>query len=168
MIIGKTRTNQPVEKEEGFDTEVQELMEQGEPMTGYSVIKGIDSQDEFNPIFIGACKNGNKITFVVFGEFTKLENTASEPTLCDFVVPTEVFNKLYPSDYDGILRLDCKQLSAFSTRLDYVNCVGEVVKRAYGHRIAFDLATSNLLVDQKYLIRFECTFLLSDNLIPQE
>ena len=136
-----------------------------ENMTGYSASVGDDSVNEFNPIYVSVCKNGNKITFVVFGEFTKLSTTLASPTLVNFVVPDNVYNKLYPSNFGGYQRLYVGELSFVLDQSTSVKAYLNILK-ATGNKISFDVRDlSNLVQDTKYMVRAEATFLLNDSLI---
>ena len=136
-----------------------------EQMSGYSASVGSDSVDEFNPIYVSVCKNGNKLTFVAFGEYTRLSTTASSPTLIEFFIPSNIHDKLFPSDYGGYNRLYVGKvfcaIDQFSGSEIYLN-----VLKLSNNRVTFDIrGLSALTQDQKYMLRAEVTFLLNDSLI---
>ena len=137
-----------------------------ENMSGYSVELGVDSQNEFTPIYIGACKNGNKITFVVFGKITKLADSVVQPTLVTFTIPNDVGAKLYPYSIGGVNRLDIKDVNAYYNTAQHYNFNAQIIKLS-NTQVKIDFEWGNLVQDVETTARIEVTFLLNDNLIPQ-
>ena len=138
-----------------------------ENMSGYSAELGDDSND-FTPVYVGACKTGNKITFVIFGTiYFETTPTSSNPTLIKFYVPDTVWGKLYPYIVGGSQRLSQGTIPAFKGLSTYDNIIYDVFKlMTEPHGVRFDLQGVNgLSANTTYAIRIEQTFLLSDNLI---
>ena len=140
-----------------------------ENMTGYSF--NASSFEEINYIYAGACKNGNKITFVLFGTYTKKANDPSvNPTLGEFIVPDEVYEKLYP--YSSYNLADIVISYSSSPSEDKVMLPGSVTKRT-GNAVRIvaykvhESGTGKLVAETPYLFRIEVTFLLSENLISE-
>ena len=134
-----------------------------ETMTGYSFVKNNVLPGEY--IYAGIVKNGNKLTFVAFVKlnFTALPS-GNHMSIGNFVVPNAVSNKIYPYTIGGLSNvvLD-KQLSAFSG----INIVKEINGVLYKGGTSYDAHLYGLSVldlNTDYLVRFECTLLLSDNL----
>ena len=73
-----------------------------ELMSGYSF--SVSSQtEELSIIYASAVKNGNKLTLVVFGSYTRrTEDPQINPFLGEFVVPSEIAAKTHLSrDFDN-------------------------------------------------------------------
>lgn len=138
-----------------------------EIMSGYYWIKGSSS---LNETYVGIAKNGNKITFVVFGEITKTENTPSgELFIGQFLVPNSVYSKFYPFTLGDLATfMDVKVISFFSSKTNHVDIPCSA--RHPNNTNQFNLYISslaNLEVGTKYVFRYEVTLLLSDNLIAE-
>lgn len=136
-----------------------------ETMTGYSV--EIDkSTYNWNPIYVGVCKNGNKVSLVVFGSYEK--QAADDPSgrLLKLNIPGTVGTQLYPYTVAGVDDiLESKPIAAFSTRKLYTMITGETMK-VNNFRIDVNLHGINALTDNTtYFFRYEVTFLLSENLV---
>ena len=168
MIIGKTRTNQPVEKTEGFDVEVQDLMEQGEPMSGYS-FRFIPKENlTIEGIYAGAVKNGNKLTLVLACNLTRTDTVVGDPIAGEFTVPSDILSKLYPTLIGSDNYLDLKEIDAWVNDTSK-KTIATFMKKSNTLNVVLNVTNVNSLVaNTKYYYRYEVTFLLSDNLIPQE
>lgn len=123
--------------------------------------------NNFEPIYAGACQNGNKLTLVVFGKYTKVEGTAYE-TIASFNVPSAVFSKLYPYQLGSLQNaLESKKLSASldTSRTDKVDVTLEITKNSWTPEVDITLLSlTNLTNGSSYFLRIEQTFLLSDNM----
>ena len=137
-----------------------------ENMSGYYATK-IDDLTWTNK-YTGVCKNGNKITFVVFGSYTYNAGDTTK-NIVAFSIPNDVFNKLYPyamSGFDDVLaslKIDIFSNLEQSKEL-YVSI------RKTGGQILFAFRNPNNagLTDQtQYVFRIEQTFLLNNSLISQ-
>lgn len=139
-----------------------------ENMTGYSLTPGATENYTYEHIYSGVVKNGNKITFVMALNLTKGEDALNYSVmLAQFGIPASIGAKLYPTQIGSFPFLDVRSLDAFS------NHTSSVELKAYCSKdsntgINFVLgASNNMVVGTKYFIRYECTFLLSDNMIPE-
>ena len=138
-----------------------------ETMTGYSFDVDQSLPENINLIYVGAVKNGNKLTLVIAGKITGKTTTAS-PLIGEFRVPLDVANKLVP-DVDLSSALDVKELQFISAVTS-----APVKKQAYmyksGNSIGVQIFYTNSTLEDEteYFFRYEATFLLSDNLLPQE
>ena len=139
-----------------------------ETMSGYSA-SVITQYVEWTPEYIGACKNGNKLTLVVFGSFT-LAESGIYADVVNITIPSAVGAKLFPFTIGGDQRyLDRKTIDVNSSTNAGVN-----PKSAF----AYVLKVSNTelkiglrndaLEAGSYFFRIESTFLLSSNLAPEE
>lgn len=135
-----------------------------ETMLGYGFTKGTSTANttlEF--VYAGVVKNGNKLTFVIAANVTKLSNGYNQ-TLGTFSMPVSVWNKLYPVtiggyDYLAKGKANCVQNSDLSiVQVDYE------VKKYGADAILIDFHNVGLTVNDKSYLRIELTFLLSENL----
>lgn len=135
-----------------------------ETMTGYSFDKSI-VDSEVSLVYVGACKNGNKLSFVVFGtcNFTALGSTKS---LGRFNIPQEINDKIFPFTLNGVDLIDIKHVDCFKTQYASDNASIRMTKGSGANPplYVFMDASSGLSTSTTYVFRFEATFLLSDNL----
>lgn len=139
-----------------------------ETMTGYSGTKTGSPSDFTNGItYIGVCKNGNKITFVISGSITKVNASAGWRGIASFNVPAEVNAKLvttafgtadyvaiapvdlYPTNTEGPVRINT------DTRIQKGGGVNPT--------LFFQFNLGPLTLDIPYFFRLEYTFLLGEN-----
>ena len=149
--------------------QIEEKMEQGEPMEGYSFTLP-EAQTNLTKDFkyVGVVKNGNKLTFVIYVRLVKSGNVGARGKLGEFTIPSDVSAKLIPTSIFGE-----QLLSA-----DFINAVDEtavaskqlmIVCGKNNNKVYFDIGSAsmaNLLENDSNYLRIEQTFLLSDNLIP--
>ncbi|MBO7716222.1 MAG: hypothetical protein J6S85_21840 [Methanobrevibacter sp.] len=142
-----------------------------ENMVGYSITKNPNADVYgLEYIYAGVCKNGNKITFVLFGTVTKqVSDTAFN--MCKWTIPSTIGAKLFPYVVGGETNYLDKRIIQFSPNDDayvYTNCLVDMQKEN-NTTIEMNLRVfDDLSVGKTYFFRYEVTFLLSDNLIPQE
>ena len=68
-----------------------------ENMTGYSFEIDSPSDTTITGIYASAVKNGNKLTLVWYFKLNRLSSGVSYGAVGNFKVPSDVFNKLYPT-----------------------------------------------------------------------
>lgn len=139
-----------------------------ETMTGYSarVITASYNNDIQN-IYASAVKNGNKLTLVFFFNFTMRQGYGSGEAYA-VNIPASIGTKLYPfavGSADNVL--DSKKIGAIdpSNRYATYDVILDLVKANDTLLYVQLLNLSNLTADITYLLRYEVTFLLSDNLV---
>ena len=160
-----------VEFQENEQAQVQSLMEKGEPMSGYStILPESNTERAVNPIYVGVCKNGNKITFVIFGTITKLNadiTPDNAQAYFGFNIPSSVGAKLYPFEVGGgNAYLDLKDIK-FVAKEDYEKKTVNIdFVKANNSQVGAYVSCYYLTANKEYYFRLEETFLLSDNLIP--
>lgn len=189
MIIGKTRTNQPVEGDNdalalslaGKDIAPKDVNATGkvsgdeiiENMTGYSFNSSSETENitrEF--IFTGVVKNGNKITFVVACNLTRTNTINANVSLGYFTIPQSIANKLIPSTVGLYDYLTVDEKPAWAS--DSSNKLLQVYSYKTGEgltRVKMNMnipPLNELTLNVKYYFRYEFTLLLSENLIPEE
>ena len=141
-----------------------------EKMSGYSFVPitaPAQTYPNLKVIYAGACKNGNKLTLVMFMSFTY--DIARFLDVGKFIVPSDIYSKLYPYDLDSVAVLDVRSLDLITQRQSVpAKGYGEIFK-AGNNEVVFSFATpSGLVASNTYIVRYEATFLLSENLAPQE
>ena len=72
-----------------------------ENMSGYS-FNDIQTDHAWNPVYAGVVKNGNNLTFVVFGSITVDGTQTGNADICNFTLPNDVASKLYPYSIGGM------------------------------------------------------------------
>lgn len=138
-----------------------------ENMSGYSV-SNISSK--ITATYVGVVKNGNKITFVIFGSFTKDGSNAAFKML-EFNIPADIGVKLYPyqvgTEYTF---LDNKTLSVVQSDdpYTYANMSCDIQKSNNTTLEVNARVITGLTTNKTYIFRYEATFLLSENLAPEE
>ena len=139
-----------------------------EKMSGYSFEAGVESENLTKDyVYAGVVKNGNKLTFALAFELTRTDTiSATYFNLGNFVVPNDVYSKLFPNTtINGLLQV--ARLDGFSTfSSSPIELRGYCYKN--NSRIVFEIyetnANTKLVANTKYYVRYEVTFLLSDNL----
>lgn len=134
-----------------------------ESMSGYSFTK-VDDSTSWDKDYVGCVKNGNKITFVLFGHFTA-DAANSDGVIGRFTIPSSVGSKLFPYTVGGVSgRLAQGMLPMFfsinnsiDTRYDFAKSSNVLVSVALRN-------VSALTPGTQYFFRIEQTFLLSDGL----
>ena len=142
-----------------------------ENMNGYTfaVSQYLPSQITFTPIYASACKNGNKLTLVVFGTMVRT-GTVSPGTgsTVNFIIPASVGSKIYPYTIGSDSVVANKTTEAC---VDIYNTDDKELSYAYlkyGDTVLTLFVPSgsynSLTLNSTYVVRFENTFLLSDNM----
>ena len=147
-----------------------------EKMVGYAFYAN-QLDHAWSPVYVGICKNGNKLTFVIFGTFTTAQDeTTVFADLGNLVVPKSVFDKLYPYTIGGnnaILATSVvKAVDASATPYASkgIDVIANIIKYESGDSrfIIPRIYSTELTAEKTYYFRIEQTFLLSDNLISNE
>jgi len=135
-----------------------------ENMTGYSFTNNEVANVTKTTIYAGAVKNGNKLTLVVFMKINlATEYTSDYLSLGQFNIPTEIGARIYPTRINNVDLLDARNLTAVISAEANTTIRGYLAK---GRGIIY-FETNDvkaLAKETDYFIRYEITFLLSDNL----
>lgn len=136
--------------------------------SGFSFIPNTVSNYTFEYLYAGVVKTGNKVTFVLKFNVTKIADGTGDyhPTIARWQIPSEIGAKLIPSTIGTYTNnLDIKSNSAMSDAFNSVaiNTGVNKVSDTLIDMVAFQ-ARNLLTAGTKYQIRYEATFLLSDNL----
>lgn len=159
---------------EGQDVELASLNATGlitggeivEKMSGYSYVNNSSSSFSVTNIYSGVAKNGNKVTFVLY--FKINFSTLATGYIGTFTIPSAVGSKLYPTTIGGQTNKLQVGLAYCATSFNSGINTGFWIDKISNTSIAFALGSSGLSTGTDYLVRMEATFLLSDNLAPQE
>ena len=139
-----------------------------ENMSGYSFEKKESTADiEYTYDYASAVKNGNKITFAIFGSITKKSSfNSNQIHFGTFIIPSEIGEKLFSVTIGGLPTLGISNVN-FSTGLGL--STQKIIPlssfKASNTQIGiYFYSPGELSNDIKYTYRFEVTFLLSDNM----
>ncbi len=138
-----------------------------ENMQGYTFSQGTATGYERTYSYAGVCKNGNKITFAVCLTITKTdENAIRNFDLGIFTIPSSVGEKLVDVNVGTYAWLDNKVISIFENSITFVNIPVRASKVAdRNDLVVLQVGDSvNMGVNKAYVLRYEVTFLLSNNL----
>lgn len=135
-----------------------------ENMEGYDFEIGGTTGYTKSPIYAGICKNGNKLTAVIFLNITKTSEAQSDfLSFGSFSIPSTVLSKLVATNIGGITAIDVKELTFIASDFTTpITQMGFIQKGDTG--ITLGAYVNDLVQDSVYSVRFECTFLLSDNM----
>jgi len=136
-----------------------------EDMSGFTLYSQpvSDADCAIDSIYVSVCKNGNKVTFVIFGGMTKLAAGAHQKTYI-FDIPTSVGEKLFTFTIGGFPYLDYIIVQG-PQKADWTMKQFKVdITKASNGRIIFGIADDDLTVNQETYFRIEKTFILSENL----
>lgn len=136
-----------------------------ETMSGYSARVHSDIASWTKTIaYVGACKNGNKLTLVACIKFTLPEGAFSQPSLINFTIPSSIGARLIPINIPDYGYLDQKNVALFTSPNDFTSAVVRLGKDN-NTSLNLILRTTTLTANTEYLLRYEATFLLGDSLI---
>lgn len=136
-----------------------------ENMTGYA---WQDVDTRFSLIYCGVVKNGNKLTFAVFGKINGDDVAGSNNTyIGKFNIPTSIGQSLIPTLVGSTNILDIKNVHLYSNIIKSSKEISVYVEKPNNNQLAivqFGITDASLTAGTDYFFRYECTFLLSDNL----
>lgn len=137
-----------------------------EKMSGYSATISSYTGWTIQKVYISACKNGNKLTFVVALNLTKTsaDATAHLYDIVNITIPSSIGAKIYPTQIGEYYFVDTKVLNCFANQSTFRSGIAFSQKPAND---LFQVSMTNLgdlVVDQKYYARYEVTILLSDDI----
>ena len=136
-----------------------------EDMVGYSYTPATVTKGTLANVYMGAVKNGNKVTFVAAYTFIKNVSETGQLNIGKFNIPSSIGSKIYPAP-DASSTVDVKKGIAISTATyaNFVDIELFVTKYTNAELNLGIRQVDNLVAGTKYYIRHEITFLLSDNL----
>ena len=139
-----------------------------ENMSGYGINPYYTLPANITPVYYSICKNGNKLTFVLFGKYQKTTNSLQY--FGAFAIPSAIGNKIYPStigghtdvvDFSDMLLIDEASDSFASVKIRCVKLSPTQIMFYLDPTLGIDIDNS-----KTYVYRHEITVLLSDNLLP--
>lgn len=136
-----------------------------EDMSGYSFAPITKENLLVETEYAGVVKTGNKITFSWSGKLTRTGTVEDGwAGIAQFNIPESVANKLITHSVTGLNNsLDDRWLTAFGSQTTYYSLIGHYTK--VGTALAVVLfSIGSLPADTPCVLRYEVTFLLSDNL----
>lgn len=134
-----------------------------ENMEGYFFTKDSTMANDFSYTYVGAVKNGNKLTITIFGKLTASKSDYVGQLFGGFNVPQAVADKLYPFNITGATDvLSQFRASLYSSWDTFISA--DCLIQKYDKVVTCKLYATNLVIGTEYAIRIEQTFLLSDNL----
>ena len=162
----------------GKDVEVGSLSAEGkisggeivENMEGYSYTP--ESEPDYSTLeldYVGVCKNGNKITFALAGSitFTSAGISAGGTGIGTFTIPSSIGEKLYPTAIGNLSNLlALATVNMYTENSSIVIGRGRITKNT-NTSIGLTVYSTGCTANVKNSFRFEATFLLSENLVPE-
>lgn len=134
-----------------------------ENMSGYSYNSMADADINLEIIYVGAVKNGNKLTLVLSANLTKIVETSSK-YLIEFYIPSVVGQKLFTTQVGSLNLLDVKEGFAYESSSQPTRFSLQLRKISNSTLRLGSNDIANLVVGTKYFMRYEATFLLSPSL----
>lgn len=140
-----------------------------ENMSGYSY-DGSTKNNDFTPLYVGVVKNGNKLSCVFFMSFTPSVADYSGAPMGILKLPVNLNSKLVTFTLSGIENLLDAKVVPFYSGYNVKKNIDLILQKYVGEKVLLQPAIygTGFNVGTTYLFRYEVTFLLSDNLIPQE
>lgn len=139
-----------------------------EDMSDYSFVKSTTtSTHEYEYVYAGVVKNGNKLTIALAVNFTRLDSIAISQVFGKFNLPASVFDRLNSTLIGGSNYLSIQNVDAWSGENATPVPLRFLAKKSSGTSVNFEVKVgtlNNLTVNTKYYVRCEITFLLSENL----
>lgn len=138
-----------------------------ENMSGYNaVIPSSSANTIFEPIYAAAVKNGNKLTFVIACNLTRIGNEENFNAITFTSIPSSVFNKIVPVTVGNSSVIDTKIINCFTTLSSSIQARCWFNK-GNNNNAGVYINTLNMVQNAKYYCRYEITILLKDNLVSQ-
>ena len=145
-----------------------------ENMTGYSFLPQAKTNITITNVYVGAVKTGNKLTIVNFGKVNRSDDVAYDfIPVGKLIIPQEVANKLIPSTLGNLDTVLIASKTSFFTSpggaTKDLNFVGSKETQGGNPCItSYIYGVNSLTANTEYQYRLEMTFLLSENLVPEE
>lgn len=139
-----------------------------ENMSGYSASLGSVEDLTIEKVYVGAVKNGNKLTLVGALNLTRTADLTGSKVILTFAMPNNVRAKLYPTNIGGYSCLSYKRLTAVNNENNTMYNLDVFLSTAGTSSVQVFIqgaSISNLPLNTSCYLRIEETFLLSDDLI---
>ena len=141
-----------------------------EKMSGYRFTKATNTKATYEYIYAGVVKNGNKLTFAIAMNITRTDDFTSASSLGVFTIPSAVSSKLYPTSVGAYNLLSFQDVTITKDGINQKSVACQISKSNVD--IVTQLTNSGNLntqftLTEKYYVRVEMTFLLSDSLVSE-
>lgn len=155
---------------ENFNPMVQELMENGEPMSGYSMSLDNPTSLSLNGVYGGIVKNGNKLTIALAINIIRTETAEGSEPIAVITIPNEIYEKLFTTTIGGYNCLSFDYITGVKANDNLTIPVGLLMLKQDNYLYLFvqGETINDIPTNTNLFIRYERTFLLSDNLISNE
>ena len=136
-----------------------------ENMSGYGYLPITTENASITYTYVGAVKNGNKVTFACSGYFSRSGDLSGwNSVLVRFTFPNTIGVKLYQTEIGGVSGLAFGKIDLCKEYTSHLDKPIVVFKDSNSQISVVMYQLDNTELDTPYLFRFEITFLLSDNL----
>lgn len=135
-----------------------------ELMNGYSIRKIAAEKYTLDFKYGGIVKNGNKLTIAFSIDITPLEASVYGAKIAEVVIPSSVLNKIIPSTIAAGTYASLQQVQAFDTEYNTPKSINAYYSKIGTRLDLYITHAESLVADKKYNMRFETTYLLSENL----
>ncbi len=134
-----------------------------EDMKGYSFEAASDIATGITITYAEIVKTGNKLTLAVALSVLLPEAINLGTYIGTFTVPESVGDLLVPFNLGGTNYLDVKDTPYASSGVSTVSSKSRLMKHT-STQLKLNIRLENFVANTQYYGRYECTFLLSDNL----
>ena len=136
-----------------------------ENMSGYGYAPATKENATITYTYVGAVKNGNKVTFACSGHFSRSGDIeAWNCPIIKFTMPNNIGAKLYETNINNVNGLAFIQLYLAESYAGGIVKPLRVIKDSNYQITTLLYALNDTKINTPYLFRFEITFLLSDNM----
>lgn len=125
-----------------------------------SFTAGTSASHTFSNVYASAVKNGNKLTLVISMDWERTDTGDNNPLIGSFTIPSDIASKIIPSSLGSV---DNRLISLFESATQYITGCGSINKSSNTLNFIIN-ARGNDVQSTVYHVRYEVTFLLSDNL----
>lgn len=140
-----------------------------ENMTGYSAQILTPAGFTISPVYVGACKNGNKLTIVIAMNITRTaDDLSGNVELAKVYLPDDVFDKIYPTLIGSHNIVDVKEQTFWQnpwTNKKIAVWTGIPGQEHCLRLTANDAINSAMTKNTTHYMRYEATLLLNDSLV---
>lgn len=134
-----------------------------ENMTGYTFEATPTKPAGVNITYASVVKNGNKITFAVALSVLLSSAISTGEGICYFFIPAEIGAKLFPFTSGGANYLDVKGVEFAIDGVSTISAKCRFLKNS-DTTLLLNVRMENFAAGTQYYGRYECTFLLNDNM----
>ena len=134
-----------------------------EQMSGYSFTADPSIAEGITITYAGIVKNGNKLTLVIALDVLLSEALNAGTYIGTFAVPESIGDLLIPFNLGGTNYLDVKDVQFASSGTSTISSKSRLMKHT-DTQVRLNIRLENFVANTQYYGRYECTFLLSENM----